>query len=167
MGLVLSFMLLQLLSLAVVLMGQTISQRAYSRGRRSALLALVIVIAIAVIPAVRSRPSVYGAAQQLRQSMPARVLLAPFDVFANVVTAESVFPDMVKWSGIAILILIFLFALVMRLDAQYLELSAAAGQRLHARVQRMRRSGGMALRPNTGSARLRLPMLPRLGGAGR
>jgi hypothetical protein len=52
----------------------------------------------------------------------------------------------------------------MRLDAHYLEASARAGQQVYDRLQRFRRGGGLAFRAST--SRLRLPMFPRLGGAG-
>lgn len=165
-GVFLSFMLLQLLSMAVVMIGETIGQRAYSRGRGIALLAIGALVALGAAPLLTSNhDSLFGVAREFRSSLTARVLLAPFDVFARIITAHSIFPDMLRWCGTAVLILGALLAVVMWLDAHYLEVSAAAGQRLYERVRRVRRAGGMSLR-TTGSARLRVPMPPRFAGAG-
>jgi hypothetical protein len=165
-GVFLSFMLLQLLSMAVVLIGQTIGQSAYLRGRKVAGWVVLVILAAALPLLLRaSDRSFFGLAATLRQSLPARILLAPFDVFGHVIAAPTLWPDMIKWAGIAGLILWGLFLLVMWLDVHYLEVSAAAGQRLYARIKRSRQAGGAALH-TTGGARLRLPMPPRMGGAG-
>ncbi len=165
-GVFLSFMLLQLLSMTVVMIGQTIGEAAYLRGRKLALVALAVLVVASMWPLLlSSQQSVLGMVAQISNSPTGRVLLAPFGVFGRVVTAESIYPDMVRWSAVAVAILGGLFLVVMWLDAHYLEVSAAAGQRLYDRVRRVRRAGGVSLR-TTGSARLRLPMPPRFAGAG-
>ncbi len=165
-GMLLSLLLLQLLSVTVVLVGQTVGERAFTRGRRL-LLAVVLLGAAALVVPLLKQPgaSFFGIATQLRDSTAGRVVLAPFAVFARVMTAPSVWPDLAQWAAVALGLLALLLTIVVLLDAHYLEVSAAAGQKLYDRVQRMRRSGGPVLR-TTGGARLRVPMPPRLAGAG-
>ena len=56
--------------------------------------------------------------------------------------------------------------LVLKLDADYLEGAAAISQKLYERMQRARKGGGLALPTSKTAARLRIPRLPWLGGAG-
>ena len=167
-GSLLSLLLLQLLGMAAVLVGQTVGERAYTRGRKLALLLVILAVAVSAAPLLKSSdasPSFFGIASHLRDSIPGKVLLAPFVVYAHVLAARDV-AEMARWSGAALAVLVALLAIVLVLDAQYLELSAAAGQRLHDRIQHARRTGSTRLRTSAGAARLRVPMLPRLGGAG-
>ena len=56
--------------------------------------------------------------------------------------------------------------LVIKLDSDYLEEAAAVSQKLYERMQRARKGGGLALPASKTAARLRIPRLPWLGGAG-
>jgi len=69
---------------------------------------------------------------------------------------------------LAALVLGVLTVVVMWLDAQYLESAVRAGQRAHERIERMRRGGMLAFRMPSGTRAtwLRVPLPPRLGGAG-
>ena len=171
-GVFLSLVFLQLLSMSIVFVGQTIGERAFTRGRKLFVLLVGVMLAIALLPVLRHRdgaPHVAGftdAAIAMRQTPIGRVIVAPFDVFGRVVGATSVWPEMVEWAGIAVLVNLGMLGVVMWLDAHYLEAAAATSQRMYENVRRVRRAGGIALRASRGSGRLRLPTFPRLGGAG-
>jgi hypothetical protein len=167
-GSLLSLLLLQLLGMAAVLVGQTVGERAYTRGRRLVVLLVLVVLALSALPLLKRperAPSLFGVASQLRDATAGKIVLAPFVVFAHVLAAQNL-AEMARWCGAAVAILAALLAAVLVLDAHYLELSAAAGQRLYDRVQHARRTGSTRLRMSAGAARLRVPMPPRLGGAG-
>src|SRR6185295_7656355 len=51
---------------------------------------------------------------------------APFEVFARTITAARLFPDFIGWAALAVGVNVAFAALVLRLDANFLE-SAAAG----------------------------------------
>jgi hypothetical protein len=102
--------------------------------------------------------------ESFAHSAPGRVLLAPFNVFAQILIADPVIAMAPKWIAIAGAMIAAVLGVVLWLDAQYMESAAIAGQKVYDRIQRMRRRGGISVR--TTSTRLRIPMLPRLGGAG-
>src|SRR5690606_4610675 len=75
-----------------------------------------------------------------------RVPLAPFRVFVHTFSAESAG---VLAVGLAACLAIdaALVLIILGLDADYLESAAAASERLHARLQRARRAGGLTAAP--------------------
>jgi Putative ABC exporter len=165
-GIFLGLIFIQLISMAVVLIGQTIGERAYTRARKRAL----IVLAIAVIAIWR--PHFEGGSgrdpsaivESFVHSTPGRILLAPFTVFGRILTANPVISVAPKWIAIAVCMIAAVLAVVLWLDTQYMESAAIAGQKVYDRVQRMRQRGGVHARATT--SRLRIPMLPRFGGSG-
>ena len=94
------------------------------------------------------------------------MFLAPFEVFSHAILAARFFPDLVCWGAAAAAIDLGLLVLVLKLDADYLEGAAAISQKLYERMQRARQGGGIALPTSKAAARLRIPRLPWLGGAG-
>jgi hypothetical protein len=166
-GVLLSLIFLQLLSMSVVFVGQTIGERAYTRGRKLVALVIAMGALVAIIPLVQQdgARSASDVAMHLRQTQAGRIILAPFDVFGRVVGAQALWPELALWTGAAVLVILGMLALVFWLDTHYLETAAATSQRLYDQVRRVRRAGGIALRA-TGSSTRRVPMFPRLGGAG-
>src|SRR5262249_18381814 len=82
-------------------------------------------------------------------------------------TAERVWPDLVQWSLLALAVNAGLMALVIALDAQFLESAAAASERLYARLQQVRAGGAAALGwRSAGKVRFSLPSFPWWGGVG-
>jgi len=165
-GIFLALIFQQLLSMSVVLIGQTMGERAYTRGRTAVMTTLLALAGIALAPLVLASgtQSLPELATAFRGSMIGRIVLAPFDVFARVVVAPAVVPDALPWAGLAMAVIGGLVLIVMWLDAHYLETSAAAGQRMYERVQRLRRGlGPLRAAPQP---RWRLPRPPRLGGTG-
>jgi hypothetical protein len=165
-GIFLGLIFLQLLSMTIVLIGQSFGESGLSRVRKLIIVGCVIAAASILAPhGLHATPgSLPEIGHEFTNSTSGRVVLAPFRVFAMILTASSLLPTALQWAGIAIVQIAVLFAIVIRLDAHYLDIAATSGQQLYDRVQRIRRGGGVAFRAT--SARLRVPMLARLGGAG-
>ena len=161
-GVVLTLIFIQLFSTAGVLLGQTISRRAYSLVRRIVLIcAVVVALLLARHWAVAhgGMQGVYALQNELSDNV-----LAPFEPFGRVITADS-FANFGRNFVEAILIDAALLAVVVLLDANYLEAAMAASQRRHAQLQRIR--GGSLLSGSVkGEMKWRLPHPPWLAGAG-
>lgn len=167
----LALLLVQFLSTALVLVGQTVSQRAYTRGRR----VVLIVVAVAAVVGVRAvlaghstggpdRVDWTRMAQHFARTDAGRVLLWPFALFGRTMTAGSL-AEMLGWAAQAALVDALLLAVVVKLDANYLEAAVGASQRRYERLRRARAGGVMTVAAR-GTARRRLPQPPFLGGAG-
>ncbi len=158
---------IQLSSMSLVMIGQTVSQQAYTRARKAFLLVVVLLLAAGAWQA-SSAAAEHGPLQQIKQFGETPVglcLLAPFQLYSHTITAEALFPDLLLWATAAASLNLALLALVMWLDVNYLESAAAISQKLYARIQRVRRGGlGWAATPS--AARWHLPVLPWLRGAG-
>ena len=59
---------------------------------------------------------------QIHATLAGSVLLAPFDIFAHTITAPP--PDLLRWAIPAFLVDLFMLAVVIGLDANYLETAA-------------------------------------------
>ncbi len=140
-GLTLTLLLIYLFSLAVGLTISLVGASAYSLGRRLVWAALVTVIAAALWPIGRralALPVWEVVSRSLKSPAVAAVLL-PFRPFVNAFTAERVWPDLAVWSALALAVDLALLGLVLTLNAQFLEASAAASRRVHDRLRRARR----------------------------
>lgn len=157
---------IQLLTTAVVLFGQTIAQRAYTRLRKAALIVLIIAVGLGLgtLASSSSPQESLALVRQFSDSTAGAWILAPFTVFSRTITAERIFPDLVGWGLLAAMIDLGLLGVVLRLDVNYLEASVAASQKFYERLQRARqgRIGGAS----SATAAWRVPRLPWLGGAG-
>ena len=165
-GLFLTILFMQLVGMAVVLAGQTVAERAYSWTRR---LLVVAIVSLAVVGMYGALPSAGNLnaldyARALRDSTVGMVMLAPFNVFARAVLAETIIPDLAVWGTLALGVDLLLMAAVLWLDANYLEASVASSARFH-RLMQQARSGGIVWAPRR-SARWRAPRLPLMSGAG-
>ena len=169
-GIFLSLLFLQLFSMAVVLIGETLGARAYTRTRKMVAGAIIAIGALALLPALRAGrgQSATDLALAFESTSAGRIMLAPFGVFGEIVTARQLGADALSSVGLAVLVLAALVATVMWLDAQYLESAARAGQRAHERIQKIRRGTPIAMRadPRARAARITIPHFPRAGGAG-
>jgi hypothetical protein len=166
-GIWLTFQFIQVVAMVAALLQTTIGERVFTAGRRWALLALVAVAVATVAPAAWAKRDLGAArlAADLRASPVGRWVLAPFTVFANAITADRFFPDGLRWDAVGLAMDAALVGVVLALDANYLETAATASAKRYARVSRVRRVG-LAGTANAGSARLRVPVLPWLAGAG-
>jgi hypothetical protein len=165
-GVFLSLLFIQFASTSLLLLAQSVTEQAFSRGRKWALagIALLIVLGLRGIVGIGSL-DFPALAEQFAATETGKVLLAPFNIYGRAITAERVFPDLIEWAAGAALIDAALLAVVVRLDANYLEAAAGATQRRYERLRRIR--GGGALAQGTrGNVRRGLPGPPYLFGAG-
>ena len=166
-GIWLTIQFMQLFAMAVVMVGQTVGERIYSTARRGVLLTVAALVVIAAAPRLAGALN-RGPVELMRQvheTIGGRVLLAPFDVFARTLTARRLFPDLAEWGGLALLIDVLMLAIVIGLDANYLETAAMVSQRRYERHNRARR-GGIGVMSARSSAGLRVRPLPWLAGVG-
>ena len=166
-GCLVTLLFVQLFSTAVVLVGQTVAEQAYTRARRLALLGIAAVAGIGLGEAALAARGLDPLAllTAFRHSWAGIVLLAPMDVFGRTILAGSLVPELVGWGALAAAIDLALLALVLRLDVNYAESAIAASQRLYRRLEQVRRGGGLAWTAAS-QPKMHLPGLPWLGGAG-
>jgi hypothetical protein len=93
-----------------------------------------------------------------------QAIIRPFRSFGMAISARDTYEFLIN-AGEAAAIDIGLIAVVMLLDAQYLEAALTASQRRYARIQRIR-SGQLIQSRVQGSVSWRLPRLPFLSGVG-
>jgi ABC-2 type transport system permease protein len=167
-GLSLTLAFLQLFSMVLALLGSAVGARAYNRRRRVVLVVLVTVLLAAAVQAgvhFQGR-SLGDVLTEVEQTPVVQALLTPVGWLIRAGTAERIWPDLVQWAALGLVLDLCLVALVLALDANYLETAAAASEKLYARLQRLRRGGPALGTPASGTARLGLPSLPRWGGVG-
>ena len=167
-GIFLTLAFTQLIALSVALAGQIVAEHAYTHTRRLILLGVGALVAAGLAQLLWQTPiqTIPELAWNFRRTWTGRALLAPFEVFSHAILAKAFFPDLVCWGSAAAAIDLGLLVLVLKLDADYLEGAAAVSQKLYERMQRARKGGGLALPTSKNAARLRVPKLPWLGGAG-
>jgi hypothetical protein len=165
-AIVLAMIFLQLFSMCLVLVGQTVAERAFTRGRKILLALVVLGVAGGFYSATRNGEPLSREVilRWVRGSAAARVVLAPFSVFGQVATAKRLSVDLPMWAAAAIGVDLAVLLGVLWLDADYLETAAASSERAYARRMRGRRGQGFTSKALSGS--VRLPVLPRLAGTG-
>jgi hypothetical protein len=164
-GVFLSFTFVQLFSMSLLLVGQMMAERAYTRMRMLVLLAFGGILAAALGPviAMRGMGNFGDKVMKVQESPLLYYAFLPLRPFAKTVSAEHVFPDLLLWSSAALAINGVLFLFILWLDAEYRETAIGVSQRLYARLQRAQRSG---MAPTAASSKGRIPQLPWWGGAG-
>jgi hypothetical protein len=164
-GLALALLFTQLLTMAFILLGQTMAEHAYTRLRKVIVYALGGAAALGVgqVVALRGSRNVLEVLSHARESWYLQYLLMPFEPFARVLTARSM-PELGAWAGIALAMDLALFGFVVWLDAEYREAAVSVSRRLYERIQRAQRSG--MSQTAKGAPRGHVPRLPYLGGAG-
>ncbi|HEX4125025.1 MAG TPA: putative ABC exporter domain-containing protein [Tepidisphaeraceae bacterium] len=164
-GVWLTVQFMQLFAISVIMVGQTIGERAFSGMRRMALIAggLLASIAILLTLATHLHTAPLELMRQVHASAVGRVVLAPFDVFARAATARPT--EALKWAALAVLIDLGMLAIVIGLDANYLETASSVSQKCYERRQRAHKNGVARASFGVGR-RFRVMQLPRLTGAG-
>jgi ABC-2 type transport system permease protein len=167
-GMFLTMAFTQLLALVMGLAGQIVAEHAYTKSRRAILLGLGTLVAAGLAQMLWQTPiqSIPELAWSFRNTWTGRVILAPFEVFSRTILAAKFFPDLIGWGAAATAIDLALLVIVIKLDADYVEGSAAISQKLYERMKRARQGGGVAMATSKAEARLRIPNLPWLGGVG-
>jgi Putative ABC exporter len=167
-GLVLTFLFLYLFGMVIGLAVNALGARAYNRRRRLVLAGLALLVLAGLLPLGRELPHL-GPRELLdfvEHSPVVQTLLAPLGWFVRAVTAQTPGELLVYGAG-GLAVNAVLVALVFVLDADYLEASAAASEKVYARIQRIRRGGASAGWYTPGNAgRLSVPSLPWWGGVG-
>lgn len=168
-GTVLTLLFINAFTLALTLLGQTVSQHAYSRWRQAVLVLVAVLIGLGLAPSLGDldRNNLLANVTRFRESLAGSILLAPFDVFPRIVTAHDA-AELSIWTAVGSAMVAGLFGLAIGLDTNYLETAQQVSQRVYERIQRRRQAGGgafggVAIR---GAQRLRLPRLPWLFGVG-
>jgi hypothetical protein len=167
-GILLTLAFMQLLAMASAFVGQIVAEQAYTVTRKLVLVSIGVLVIAGLIQLLWQAPvqSIFELVLGFRQTWPGMLLLAPVQIFSNAITARKWIPDLAGWAAGAAAIDVGLLALILKLDADYLESAAATSQKLYEKMQRVRQGGGFALAASKSAARIRLPMLPWLGGAG-
>lgn len=170
-GCFMSLMFIQLGSTAALLVGQRLGSAMRTRGR---LIAMVAVAALLLIT-LRTAVGAYGwqlllvdpqaVVQKFARTPSGQVLLAPFTVLTEIITAERLWPTVPLWSLLALAMNAALMGVIIRLDHLFLEAASGASDRRYERIRRMRSGGAMAVVASA-TARRSLPIYPRWGGAG-
>ena len=144
-GFFLASLMISSLTLCAQLVGQTVSEHAFTRARR-----LLFWCVFAAVVAALGQAAAGGidetTLERARHSPVAEIVLAPFAVFAKVIAAERLFPDALGWAALAAAMVAGVYALAVRLDANYLEMAARVSQKLQDRRRRMMTEGIFASR---------------------
>jgi hypothetical protein len=168
-GLVLTLLFLSFFGMVISLAANTLGARAYNRRRKWLLAGVLLVVLLALAlegrDLLRLRPA--EMLERLQESPVAQVVLAPLGWFVRAYTAADA-GELLRFGGLALAVDAAMAALVLALDVQYLEASAAASERVYARILRARRVGAPSAAWYTpgGKARFTLPPLPWWGGVG-
>lgn len=164
-GLLLAVVLLYLFSLAVGLLISVVGALAFSRTRKALLIGMLGMVVVVLVPLARDARSVpaWELAGRALSSPSVTAVLLPFRPFINAFTSERVWPDLLAWSAVSGVVDLALASLVLALNAQFLEASAAASARRYALIGRLRRGNAL---PAVATARFTVPMLPWWGGVG-
>jgi Putative ABC exporter len=168
-GCVGTLLFLNAFTLAVTLLGQMVSEQAYTRTRQIILAGVVVLIGLGMVEALPyiDRHNLVANAELFRDSAAGHVLLPAFAVFPRIITAQN-FSELALFSAVGLAMAAGLFMLAVSLDVNYLETAQRVSQRVYERLQRRRQGGGGALMatPMLGAQRLRLPRLPWAFGVG-
>jgi hypothetical protein len=167
-ALVLMFVFLQLVGMAINLLATTLGTRLYSRGRKALLGAVVAGVVLALLQAGVLPPSQSARDyfDQVADTGVWKAISVPLRWFFDAFLAQRLWPDLAVSAGLALLVDLALLGLVLALDANYLESSAAVSARLYERLQRLRRAGLAGEGSPAAMGRLSLPAVPYWGGIG-
>jgi hypothetical protein len=164
-GMTLVVVFMQLFTLALNLLAVTVGARLYARGRRLLGVAAVL-FAVVVLWRVGHLPDsgqLFRWLKQVDSTTEWKTLTLPLTWFFQAFSAPRIWPDLVKYTALGLLVNGVLLGVVFALDAQYLEAAATASARLYARIQRRGTDGGGLAPPRI---RFMLPLPSSLGGVG-
>ncbi len=167
-GIFLTLIFINLIAIVLALARQIVAEQAYTLTRKVvvAVVGTLAAVGVAQVLLQTSLGDISSLATRFRATGTGRVILAPFEVFGHAIMAPSVVPDLLGWGAAAAAIDFGLLMLVFKLDVDYLEAAAAISQKLYERMQKARKGGGFATSSSAVAARLPIPVLPWLGGAG-
>ncbi len=165
-GMILIVLFMQLFSMAINLVAVTVGTRLFARGRQ--LLGVAVVLFAAVLlwrtGGTPQSGQLLRWLQRVDNTIEWKTVTLPLTWFFKSFSAEHVWPDLVQYAALGLLVNAILLAVVFALDAQYLEAAASASARVYARLRRVRADTGVATKPPR--FRFALPLPPALGGVG-
>jgi hypothetical protein len=166
-GFFLAFLAVNSLTMCVQLIAQSVTARAFTRARKLLLYGLIAAAAVALGQAAsRGLEGWQETLLQVRHSAAAEIVLAPFAVFAKIIAAERLIPDTLGWVALGAIMIVSVYALAIRLDANYLETAVRVSQQMQERRRRAMRGGIFAAYSKGAVQSSRLPQPPWLGGVG-
>ena len=167
-GFFLACLAMNSLTMCAQLVAQSITERAFTRARKLLLGGLVAVAALALGQAAsRGLPGPWHETLlQVRHSAVAEIVLAPFAVFANIITAERLVPDALGWVTLGAIMVVAVYGLAILLDANYLETAVRVSRQMQERRRRIMSGGIFAAQSKRAVQSSRLPQPPWLAGAG-
>lgn len=164
-GTLLTLLFIQLSSAAIRMVGLAFDGTWLTRVKRPAMmLAIAAAGAITFYTLAISGETVVDVLTGLRHSWLGSIVLAPFIVFAEIVLAETIFPDLAGWVLVAIVINAVLLAIIIKLDGRTSDRALSENSRLSNRWLRVKRGGSFWASDKTTSRSLRRS--PVLGGLG-
>jgi hypothetical protein len=167
-GFFLAWLMIDSLTMCAQLVAQSITERAFTRARK--LLLGGLIAAAAVVMGQTASRGLGGPWQETllraRHGLVAEILLAPFAVFTKIIAAERLIPDALGWAALGAILVVGIYALAIRLDANYLETAVRVSQQMQERRRRAMSDGIFAPQSKRVVRSSRLPQPPWLGGAG-
>jgi len=106
-----------------------------------------------------------GIVDLVRATVTYRAATAPFLPFILLFTSADVLAT-VQWTFICLLLMVICGVMLVRMDADALDMIVRANRRSFERKESKLRSGGRQVSAPRGMARVPVPMMPALGGAG-
>lgn len=141
-GAFLTLMFIQLFSAVTGLLGQWLAGHCpVQLRRRHVVMLLAVLVAVFAWYFSSVDSSLSGALARFQASLAGTLLLAPFEVFAHIFLAPSIYPDLLRWATLGVAINTGLLASIILLDRHSVEASIATSLELHERWMRARRSG--------------------------
>lgn len=167
-GSVLAILLLNGGTMCAHLLSESVSERLYTRGRRAILAVVILLVALTLGYAANCglQGSWEETLTQIRHWPVVVAVLAPFEVYARIITAERLFPELLGSVALGVLMIAGVYAVAFWLDANYLETAVRVSQKIQERKRRMQ-SGDLFARNARGPVRASwLPQMPWCGGVG-
>ncbi len=116
-GCLLTLLFIQLSSAAIGMCAQAFEGSRLARARRPAILLLFAVVCAAIFyVAATGDKNVFDVLSGFRHSWFGTIILAPFIVFAELLLARKIFPDLAAWAVVAITINAALLWVIIALD---------------------------------------------------
>jgi hypothetical protein len=166
-GIFLTVLFMYLFATALGVAGQLLAAKAYTHFRKGAIAVILIAAGIYLYGRVVAIETidVLAAGEAITTSPAYLILLAPFQIFVRVMLAETGSVPFALWSVAGIGINAAVVLAIIGIDRNFMEASLVSSKKTYERLQRFQRGGSLNV-SRSRTARLRIPMLPRLGGAG-
>jgi hypothetical protein len=167
-GFFLAWLMVNSLTMCAQLVAQSVTEQAFTRARKLLLGGLIAAAAVAVGQAAGRGldDSWRETLLRARHSFAVEILLAPFAVFAKIIAAKRLIPDALGWVALGAILVAGIYALAIRLDANYLETAVRVSRQIQELRRRAMSGGVFAMRSKSVVQSTRLPQPPWLGGAG-